>query len=409
MLRRIFVLMLIALPLGVPAFAQEASPTPTVDVVDVTGPLDRPGVAYIIETIEESAKRGSVAVILQIDVPAVVGGDLDRLLALVSNPPVPVIAWIGDSPAVAYGGGLWLALAAPYTVAAPGVEIGYPSPAVLGGPPTTGLEVDLMTVDEPVPGLIDAVEATLGGLIVSLDGRAMPTANGPVTLATAKQVEDDGEMRTTVLPEVRFLEPGVWTRTLRLALRPEAIFFFLAAGLAFAAFEFYAIGPGVAAATATLPMLLAGYGLVSLPIGWGLAVVLAAMWLLSADFQRGGFGRLSYVATALLLVGGLFITDTRPALPSATWAIVLTAVGIGLFYMIAMPTVARSRFTTRTIGREYLVGRSGVAVTDLPGFGTVEVDGARWQAVSHRESGITAGDGVVVEGVQGVYLEVGPG
>jgi membrane protein implicated in regulation of membrane protease activity len=38
----------------------------------------------------------------------------------------------------------------------------------------------------------------------------------------------------------------------------------------------------------------------------------------------------------------------------------------------------------------------------------VEIRGARWRASAHRESEIQADTGVVVEGVQGLYLEVRP-
>ncbi len=394
--------------LAVPALAQGSSAP--IDVIDVTGPLDAHGIRYVTDQIQEAPERGTQAIVLQIDAAAVVGRtareDLDDLLMVVADPPVPVIAWVGDAPAVAFGGALEVALSAGHTVAAPGVEIGHRHPTVLGH--GSNPDETRTVVDGPMDGLVDDVQATIGGLIVSLDGMTLPTSAGPVTLDTAEQTTDDGEVRMRVVPEVRFLEPGLWTRTLRLALRPEAVFFFLTIGLAFAAFEFYAIGPGVAAATASVPLLLAGYGLSQLPIGWGLFLVLFAMWLMTSDYQRGGFGVLSYLATVLLGIGGFFITDTRPALPPSGWAVVLTAVGVGLFYLVAMPTVARSRFTTQTIGRDHLIGRRGRAVTDLTGHGTVDVDGAVWEAVSHRESGIAAGDEVVVHGVQGLFLEVEP-
>ena len=71
-------------------------------------------------------------------------------------------------------------------------------------------------------------------------------------------------------------------------------------------------------------------------------------------------------------------------------------------------TVARSRFSTPTIGREHLVGRRGVAVTAFGPNGHVEVDGARWQAAAHREAGLEVGDEVEVVGVDGLFLEVEP-
>ena len=73
-----------------------------------------------------------------------------------------------------------------------------------------------------------------------------------------------------------------------------------------------------------------------------------------------------------------------------------------------MPVVARSRFSTGTIGRDQLIGRRGRAVTILDPEGTVEVDGARWSARAHREAGINPGDTIIVTAIRGLVLEVDP-
>jgi len=79
-----------------------------------------------------------------------------------------------------------------------------------------------------------------------------------------------------------------------------------------------------------------------------------------------------------------------------------------LWYMFAMTTVARSRFSTPTIGRDHMIGRAGTAVTDFAPLGEVEVDGARWSATAHREAGLAAGSKVQIVGVDGRFLEVEP-
>jgi membrane protein implicated in regulation of membrane protease activity len=49
-----------------------------------------------------------------------------------------------------------------------------------------------------------------------------------------------------------------------------------------------------------------------------------------------------------------------------------------------------------------------MATSDLLPDGEVEVEGARWKATSHREAGIKAGDPVMVDGVDGWFLDVSP-
>ena len=85
-----------------------------------------------------------------------------------------------------------------------------------------------------------------------------------------------------------------------------------------------------------------------------------------------------------------------------------SVIGIALFYGFALTTVVRSRFSTLTIGREYLVGKIGTAETDFDPEGVVVVDGARWRARSHRAAGLGPGDPIQVMEVSGILLEVGP-
>jgi membrane-bound serine protease (ClpP class) len=89
--------------------------------------------------------------------------------------------------------------------------------------------------------------------------------------------------------------------------------------------------------------------------------------------------------------------------------VVIIVIGIALFYLFAMTTVVRSRFSTPTIGREHLIGRTGIAESDIDPDGLVSVDGARWRATAHRAAGIHEGDAVTVLDVREIVLEVGPG
>ena len=80
-----------------------------IDVIDVSGPLDRSALEFMKSSIESAAERGQVLAVLQIDSPAVLDGPaLQELIDTVENPPLPVAIWVGPAPAVAYGGrGTW--------------------------------------------------------------------------------------------------------------------------------------------------------------------------------------------------------------------------------------------------------------------------------------------------------------
>lgn len=386
------------------------------DVVDISGPLDDGAIEFVIETIGQAADRGSEAVILELDSRGVVADPevFEELLALTADPPLPLIVWAGPAPGRVYGGALELLAAAPLSIAAPGVELGYASPTYIAGKPGTigpipaRLESEVVVVDGPIEGLVDDTSPAIRQLIQELDGVAIPVGGSDRVLSTLTTSEIQGEEQTTAIP-VTFHKPGYWARFLRLAVTPEAAFMFLVAGLTIAAFEFYAIGPGIAAAMAAISVFLAAYGLATLPVRWwALALALLGWAALTASYQRGSVAAITGLGTVLMLVGGLFYVDGAPQLEMNPVVTVVIVLSVLAFYTVAMPTVARSRFSTRTIGREHLIGSRGVALVDLDPDGEVEVDGARWRASAHREAGIHEGDPVRVAEIDGMVLEVEP-
>ncbi len=389
----------------------------TVEVVDLRGPLDDRLADFALEAIRHAASAGTVeVVVLQVDSPGVVAsaGRFSELADAVKAPPLPLVVWVGPEPARAYGGVAQLLAVAPVRTAAPGTEIGYLLPTLTGRdgtPVMPDLPTELVTsttiVEGRIPGLVDETVPSLRQLLQELDGRRLRVADGEVVLSTVRPfVGPDGEPGVTVLPTV-IRQPDPLTRLLRLPLRPEVTLFLLVAGLAVAAFEFYAIGPGLAAAVAAISLGLAGYGLAVLPVRWWVvAVVVAALATMTFAYQRGGSAVLTWGSLATLTVAGFFLVDGAPQVTAGAAGVVLTVAAAAFFFVLAMPTVARSRLSTPTIGRESLVGRTGVAVDGLDPDGVVEVDGARWQATSHREAGLRPGDPIVVVAVDGWTLEV---
>jgi membrane-bound serine protease (ClpP class) len=265
-------------------------------------------------------------------------------------------------------------------------------------------------IDDAIPGYVDDVVPSIGQLIVGLDGAVITRGDVTFEVDTAELVTlDDGTEVATTSRLVQFMKPDLWDRFLRLASQPEAAFFFLVAAIAAATFEFYAAGAGVAAVASVLSFVLAGYGLTTLPISWpSVVVVVAGLFLYTWDFQRNRLGWRSILGTVALVAGGLTFTSARPQMAPTWWVVLVVVAGMALFYGVALTTIVRSRFSTTTIGRESLIGRTGTAETSFDPEGIVVVDEARWRGRSHREAGIQAGDKVEVTGVDGIVLDIAP-
>jgi membrane-bound serine protease (ClpP class) len=79
-----------------------------------------------------------------------------------------------------------------------------------------------------------------------------------------------------------------------------------------------------------------------------------------------------------------------------------------LFVVSGMPSLIRTRYSTTTIGREWMVGDLGTAVSDVAPDGVIEVRGGRWRARTNRHTPIRAGERARVVSIEGVLLEVEP-
>jgi membrane-bound serine protease (ClpP class) len=414
----------LALLLAVPAIGgPEDDP---IVVIEVGDPMDQLSMDFVAETIKTEP---AYMYILKIDSPGVSSGDVAELYQTVVEAGVPVVSWIGPSPAVAFGGAAYLANHADIRSAAPGAKVGYLDPVVQRGSadaPSSrrGDDTDafhaqeqaiadstaLITVDGPVvPGFVDRTDPALGQLILSLDGTTATRGEQEWLISTARTETVEDQEIVVATRQVKFVKPGLTNRFLRLASRPETAFLFLLMGLSFAAFEFYAAGRGLMAGVASVSLLLSGYGIATLPMWWpALGITFVGVGLLVWGFAQNRVDWRAVAGTGLLFVGGLTFTSSRPAYPPATWMVVLAIAASVTFVWYSLTTVVRGRFATPTVGREELLGRRCLAVSNLDPEGIVMIDGARWSATADRGVVVLSGAAVEIVGLTGLVLEVDP-
>jgi membrane-bound serine protease (ClpP class) len=395
-------------------------------VIEVGDPMDQRSIDYVVDAITTEHAH---MYILKIDSPGVSSGDLDELYRSVAEASAPVVSWIGPNPSVAYGGVAYLANHSDIRSAAPGAIVGYLEPAVQRGngatpsvqpgddPEAFFAEVDAMAnsvvvvaIDQPaITGFVDRVDPALGQLIVSLDGVTVVRGDLTWELSTARAEIVDGQEVIVATRTVKFIKPGLSDRFLRLAARPETAFLFLLIGLSFAVFEFYAAGRGLMAGVASISLLLAGYGLATLPMWWpAVGILLLGFGFLVWGFAQNRVDWRAVLGVVLLLVGGFTFTTSRPAYPPVAWMVILAIAASVTFIWYSLTTVVRGRFATPTVGREEMLGRRCLVVSDLDPEGVIVIDGARWTATADR--GVVVGAGAVVEivGLTGLVLEVDP-
>lgn len=426
-MRRLLIVMLAAIAamglIGSTAAAQDdqgdRESTAPVDVLQVSGLFDDIVVAEIDSAIDRAVEQGSQALVLQVDSRGAVVSDerIAELMATVDGSPVPIGLWVGPSGARLYGTPAQLLAVADVTGMAPGSRVGN-----VGSPVSDfDLGPGLNELRDSTAGLSDARSlgvfkqrisdlgiATLPNMIDALDGY---TEGSIVLDTTAETTTDSGVVQRETIAPVRFAKLGLIDQLFHTVASPPVAYLLLLIGLALLVFEFYTAGVGVAGVVGAGCAILAAYGLASLPArGWAVGLLVAAMFAFAVDVQVGIPRFWTGVGIVLTIVGSLWLfepvqgTSLRPS-----WLSLLVGIsGVMLTFIVGMPSMVRTRFATPTVGREWMIGADGTAVTAIDPEGTVQVGEGQWHARTNRATPLEAGEALRVAAIDGVTLEVEP-
>ncbi len=187
---------------------------------------------------------------------------------------------------------------------------------------------------------------------------------------------------------------------------PPVAYLLFVIGLALLVFELFTAGVGVAGLVGAGALVLGSYGLAALPTEpFAVGLLLLAMFGYAIDVQTGVPRVWSGIATVAFVTGSVLLYDGL----SLSWVTLLVAiVGMSLAMLAGMPAMVRVRFSTPTIGREWMVGEVGSARTEVDPDGVVLVRDAPWRARTSRVTPIAAGDPIRVVSIDGLLLEVEP-
>jgi membrane-bound serine protease (ClpP class) len=231
----------------------------------------------------------------------------------------------------------------------------------------------------------------------------------PLHLSTMKVVQLNGKPTQEVKGEVHFHKLGLTGQIAHTLDSPWIAYFLFVVGLALIIFEFFTAGVGIAGIVGAVALVGGCFGFSHLPVeGWAVALLLLGMLGMAIDVQSGGLGAWTFIGTAALVAGSIWLYGGSSRLDPKWWVLVLVIGGTVLFMLSGMTAIIRSRFSTPTIGREELVGELGSAEADVAPDGVVRVRDALWRARTNRATPIAAGATIRVVSVEGIVLEVEP-
>ena len=254
---------------------------------------------------------------------------------------------------------------------------------------------DSQTVRVP-PQEEQCVAPLIGDFLVDLDHLGF----------VSNLVNVDGQPRLEPITQVQFRGLSLAHQLFHTVASFPVAYLLLSIGMGLMLFEFFTAGIGVAGVVGAVLFILAGYGLSVLPHNtWALVLLGLSMVAFGIDIQTSvprfwtGAGLVMFAAGTWWLYDGV----------SMSWIpmVVMTgAVAVAMFS--GMPSMVRTRFSTPTIGREWMIGERGEVVEDVSPDGVVRIRGALWRARANRATPVTAGDEVRVAEIDGLWLEVEP-
>ncbi len=135
-------------------------------------------------------------------------------------------------------------------------------------------------------------------------------------------------------------------------------------------------------------------------------LIVLAFALFFGELLVAGFGVLGIGAVISLILGGLLLTSTsNPDFQVSRWLIYGLAGIIGVFFLMVVNAILRSRRMPAVTGAQALVGRSAVARSALDPEGIVFLEGERWRARAEDEA-VREGESVTIVDVRGLRLRV---
>jgi membrane-bound serine protease (ClpP class) len=371
-------------------------------------------------------------VIVELDTPGGLDTSMRQIVQAILNSDVPVAVFVVPSGARAASAGVFITMAAHIAAMAPGTNIGAAHPVDLSQSDVPATLQDKITNDAAAyiraiaqqrcrnadwaenavrnsvsltaqealdSHVIDLVANDVPALLAVLEGRKV-TVNGQL-------------MSLQVVTSPVEAYPMSWPEDLAHGIAdPNIAYVLLSLGTLALIAEFLhpgAILPGV---TGIVSLIIAFVALGTLPVNWGgIALIGLAFILFIVDVKVSSValtvaGAVSFVLGSLLLFRPFTpAAPVMPALSVSPWLLVsMTALLFG-FFTVAVTAGLRAQRRPVLMGAHVLIGKTGIAVSDLSPQGEVRVQSETWSAVA-VDGPLRAGETIEVVGIDGLRLRV---
>lgn len=244
-------------------------------------------------------------------------------------------------------------------------------------------------------GVIDLIAEDVDELLEMIDGRVVKVSGEDLTLKVAG------------LPIID--RPMDWRRKILAAVTdPNVAYILLMLGIYGIFFELANPGVVLPGVLGGIFLILAFFSFQVLPINYaGILLIFLAIILFILEIKVTSFGMLTVGGIVSLFLGSIMLFDSPEPYFRVSRSLIVGVTGFtALFFVLGVGLAVRAHRKRPTTGFEGLIGKTGVATTDLIPAGKIKVHGEIWSARSNIP--VRAGDAVRVASADGMLLDVIP-
>lgn len=398
--------------------------------ITINAPIHPVTSEYIQEAIDQADRENASLLLITINTPGGLDTSMREIIEKILGSKTPVAAYISPNGARAASAGFFICLACDVFAMAPGTSTGAAHPV---GVSMTGQQMDetmaekvtedaaayIRTIAEKRNRNIQMAEAAvklsrsyteseaLKGELIDL---VASTEDEIIKFLNNKKIKRfTGEEIQLHLEDETVVEIPMTTRQkfLLTISNPNLAYILLMLGLLGLYFEFSnpgAILPGVMGG---ICLLLAIFAFQILPINYvGLLLILLAIGLFILEIKVQSYGILSIGGIMAMILGSIMLIDSPiPELRPSLNFIIPVAIGLSLIFIFLITLVVRVHSRRAVTGKEGLIGKIGIAQTDLTPEGKVFVHGELWKA--EAEENVPKGSKVrVIKILDGLRIKV---
>ena len=403
------------------------TPKSSIYLLQLSGIINPITSQYVVGGIEDAEAEEAECLILQLDTPGGLDTSMRDIIRKMLNSPIPIIVYVSPSGGRAASAGVFITLASNIAAMAPGTNIGAAHPVVMGeGEIDEEMKAKMendatayiksiaekrgrnvqwaekavresasITEQEAIEiGIIEFIANDVEELIEIIDGVRVTTASGTRTLKT-KGAE--------IIP-VKMTFKDLFLHSLT---NPNIAYILLFLGIYGILGEFSNPGSFLPGIVGGISLILAFVALQSIPINYGgLLLIIFGVVLFVIEVYTPTFGLLTAGGVTSLILGSFMLSkSTAPFLRISLGLIISMSLATAAFFVFALSKGIKIQWKKPVTGREGLLGKVGIAKTDLAPEGTIFIHGERWQACAEDET-IKEGEEVEVLEVKGLNLIV---